>query len=310
MDVILPAGILAGVALAVLVVFLVLRFLVEGAGRLLRRRREPLLADRLAKHLAEVEAPTTLGERLDRRFERVVGRSSLGLRGAQGATAMLLVGVAAGVAVYLWREQEMLAAGAGLAAGVLLLGVFWLLHRRWQRRVQEQLPDTLHLLARSLRAGLTVDQSLGLIGTQGQQPLAGEFRRCSEHLKLGMTVPAALDMTGRRIDLPDFDLLVSLVALHRDTGGNLALLVDRLAATVRSRNHFRGQAAAVTALGRLTGFVLAIAPPVMVGLYGIIYPDYLTRLTATPQGLTALATALTLEVVGVLWLTWLLRIEY
>src|SRR5262249_55026333 len=156
----------------------------------------------------------------------------------------------------------------------------------------------------------TVDQSLALIGAQGQQPLAGEFRRCAEHLRLGMTVPAALEMTGRRIDLPDFDLLVSLVALHRETGGNLALLVDRLATAVRSRNHFRGHAIAVTALGRVTGLVLAMAPPLLMGLYGLIYPDYLSRLTATSQGLTALAIALVLEVVGVLWMAWLLRIDY
>jgi tight adherence protein B len=184
------------------------------------------------------------------------------------------------------------------------------MHRRWQSRVQEQLPDTFHLLARSLRAGLTVDQSLGLLGEQGPQPLAREFRRAAESLRLGATVPVALQMAGEAVRLPDFDLLVSLATMHRETGGNLALLVDRLGNAVRSRNHFRGHALAVTALGRLTGLVLAIAPFVLMGFYWTIYPDYLTRLTSTQQGLNALGIALALEVAGVAWLAWLLRIEY
>lgn len=125
-----------------------------------------------------------------------------------------------------------------------------------------------------------------------------------------MTIPAALDMTVRRIDLADFDLLTALVTLHRDTGGNLALLADRLATAVRSRNLFRGHVASVTALGRITGTCLAAAPPLLMLLYWFLYPDYIIRLTQTSQGITALCTAAALEVVGVIWLTWLLRIEY
>src|SRR5262249_35140805 len=160
--------------------------------------------------------------------------------GVQGAAALLLVGVVAGVSVYLWQANELLAAFAAITAMGVLLLVFALLHRRWQARVQEQLPDTFHLLARSLRARLTVDQSLGLIGERGPKPLGKEFRRCADSLRLGMTVPAALEMAGRTVNLPDFNLLVTLATLHRETGGNLAMLVDRLGNAVRSRNHFRG----------------------------------------------------------------------
>jgi tight adherence protein B len=309
MNLILPAAVAASVALCVLLVLLAARFVVESLGRLVKRR-EPLLAERLAEHLAAVQPPRTLGDRLDRGFERVVGRSSLGLSGTQGAMALVLAGVAAGVAVWLWRPDERLAVAAALAGGVLVLLVFWVMHRLWQRRIQEQLPDTFHLLARSLRAGLTVDQSVAMVGAQGEKPLAGEFKRCAEHLRLGTTVTAALAMTGRRISLSDFDLLVSLVGLHRETGGNLALLIDRLSATVRSRNLFRGHLAAVTGLSRLTGLFLAAAPPVLLLMYWLVYPDYITRMLASPQGLLALGTALALEVVGVLWLIWILRIDY
>jgi tight adherence protein B len=298
------------VATAVFVFFVTARWALERLASFFRRREEPLLAERLQQYLAAVRPPGTLGERLDRAFERIVGRSALGLDGLQGAAALLLVGVTAGVSTYLAWPSEILAALAVVCAMGALLLFFGGMHRRWQSQVQQQLPDTFHLLARSLRAGLTVDQSLALIGEQGPQPLAREFRRAAESLRLGATVPAALRMAARSVRLPDFDLLVSLATMHRETGGNLALLVDRLGNAVRSRNHFRGHALAVTALGRVTGLVLAMAPMVLMGFYYTIYPDYLAKLTSTQQGLNALMMALGLEVVGVLWLAWLLRIDY
>jgi tight adherence protein B len=306
-----PTGIvLAGVAGTVFVLFLVGRFLVESLHRWLWPTRPASLTDRLEERLAAVQLPTTLCDRLDRSFERLVSRSSLNMTTTQAAATLLLAAASMGSIVVLWRGADWLALAAMLATVLLVLLGFWWLHQSWQRKVQDQLPDTFHLLSRSLRAGLTVDQSVALIGSQGTQPLATEFKRCSEHLKLGMTVPAALSMTGARIDLPDFDLLVALVTVHRDTGGNLPLLVDRLASTVRSRNHFRGHVGAVTALGRLTGSCLAAAPPVLMLIHWLLDPAYLTRLTRTGQGLTALGTAVVLEVVGVVWMVWLLRIDY
>lgn len=306
----LSVAVVIGVALALFVVFLPLRFLAERLGRWLRRKHDPLLVERLSEHLAALEAPRTLGDRLDRFFQRLVGRSSLELNPGQAGGYLALAAVVAGGGVYLWRENLVFAAGAALAALLLLLTYFALMHWLWQRQVQEELPDTLHLLARSLRAGLTVDQAVAMIALRGQQPLAGEFKRCAEHLQLGLTVPAAFRMTATRVGLTDFDLLVSLVVLHRQTGGNLALLVDRLATTIRSRNQFRGQIAAVTALGRLSGFTLAAAAPMFVVLYYFLYPDYLSRLIESQQGLTALLAAGVLEVIGVTWLLWLLRVDY
>jgi tight adherence protein B len=306
----LSLAVLASAALAFLVVFFVVRALVDAVRRGRARRRDALIADDLDRHLAALRPPTSVGEAMDRWFERVVGRSELALSATQAVAYLVLSGIVVGAGLWLWRERVELSIAGGLAAMVLLLSLFWVLHWRWRRKVQEQLPDTFHLMARSLRAGLTVDQSIKLIGDQGEQPLAAEFRRTSEHLQLGLTVPAAFRMTAARLGLPDFDLLVSLIVMHRQTGGNLALLVDRLAQTVRSRNQFRGQVAAVTALGRLSGFFIALAAPGFVVLYWFMYPDFVARLTQSQQGMTALATALVLEVVGVAWLLWLLRVDY
>ena len=310
MDVILPLGFAAGVALAVFLVLVTLRALFAGVAWLFRPRHQPVLAAKLGEYLANTQESDSLGGQFDRAFERMVGRGPFGLTAAQGVASLLLIATTVGATVYLVRPNEGMAVSAAIVALLVTLVVYWFTHRRWQNRLREQLPDAFYLMARSLRAGLTVDQSIALLGEQGQQPLAAEFQRCADTLRLGATVPAALEMTARRVGLADFELFVSLVGLHRESGGNLALLVDRLANAVRSRNHFRGHAVAVTALGRLTGVVLASAPFALLVFYWFVYPDYLTRLTTTSPGLTALAIAMTLEAIGVVWLLWLLRIEY
>ena len=310
MDALLPLGLAAGVALGVFLVLMALQGFLAGLAWLFGPRQQPVLASKLGEYLAAAQEESTLGGLLDRGFERMVSRGPFGFTALQGIASLMLAAVAVGATVYLLQPNEVLAITLATLAVVVMLLLYWFTHRRWQNQLREQLPDAIHLLARSLRAGLTVDQSIALLGEQGQQPLASEFHRCAEILRLGATVPTALERTARRVGLPDFDLFVSLVALHRESGGNLALLMDRLAHAVRSRNLFRGHAVAVTALGRLTGVVLASAPFALLIFYWFVYPDYLTRLTTTAAGLTALAIALLLEAIGVVWLLWLLRIEY
>lgn len=307
---VLTLVIFVGGGLAFLLLFLLVRTLLEASRKLFAPKQDTLIAESLSKHLSALSPAQTLGESIDRWFERIVGRSELAMSPSLAVGYLLLVGVLVGTALFMWQEKMELALAGAIAGMLLLLLFFWVMHWRWKRKVQEQLPDTFHLMARSLRAGLTVDQSVELIATQGQQPLAAEFKRCSEHLKLGLTVPSAFRMTADRLQLPDFGLLVSLIVMHRQTGGNLALLVDRLAMTIRSRNQFRGQVAAVTALGRLSGFFIALGAPMFLVFYWFLYPDYLIRLTESPQGMTALVTAGILEVVGVTWLLWLLRVDY
>jgi len=299
------------VTAGVLLLFLLLRWLGGALWRRFFRRpaKEPSVMENLPAHLEALQPPRTLADRLDRSFARTVGRSTLNLTTIQAVGWLLVAGVVAGGALYLWREELWLACVGFFAAILLTVVFFMLMHRFWMHQVQEQLPDLFYLLARSLRAGLTLEQSLSLIAVQGQKPLADEFRRCSEHLQLGLTMPAALRMTADRIALDDFNLLVALLTIHRQTGGNLALLLDRVAATVRARNQFRGHVRAVTALGRLSGFFLSVAAPFLMVLYWILYPDYLKRLTEGPQGVTALVAALVLEVVGVVWLLLLLRVD-
>jgi tight adherence protein B len=171
------------------------------------------------------------------------------------------------------------------------------------------MPDTIYMLARSLRAGMSLEQAIELIGRQGMKPLANEFQRAHAQIELGLTVPAALQLSADRLGLLDFSSFVSLVTLHHNTGGNLAVLLDRLAANIRDHNQFRNHFLAATALGRTTAIFLAGAAPALLLAYAIFQPDFAMAFFQSTGGWITLGVILTLEIIGGLWLFQLLRYD-
>ncbi|MER3414824.1 MAG: hypothetical protein C4297_01230 [Gemmataceae bacterium] len=301
-----PILVVALTTIGALAILFVVRDLWEHA-----RNKEPAEPDTqsLLQQLEEMRRPPTLARRLDRGFEYLIHATALPLQADHALGLMALAGSAGALAMYLWQET-LPAAATGLVVGLAVPMLLFLgLRGRWQRQVQEELPDVFFSFARALRAGLTVEQSIALLGQQGG-PLAGEFRRCAEHLELGLSAPTALQTVAERLRLPDFNFFVSLVTLHRTTGGNLALLVDRLAASCRDRNQYRGYFRAATALGRLSAAFLALAVPGVVALYWITDPSYAARFFESSLGMTLLGSALLLELVGGLWMYFLLKVEY
>jgi tight adherence protein B len=302
--------VVAGVAAAV---FLLSFVLINGALERRRRREEQRLHGRETDSessgvLARALPTRAPGE--DRGFRRMVVRTGLEVGPAQALALILLTGVVLGAGLYLWREQLWLG-GLGLAVGCgAVLGIFAILQARHQRLLQNQLPDTYYLLARSLRAGLSLEQAIALTGEEGLRPLADEFRRCAAQVQLGLTVPAALQLTARRLQLLDFNAFVSTVSMYQATGGNLPLLLDRLAAATRDRNQFRNYFLAATALGRATAVALALAAPALVLAYAIFQPSFAVPFFQSRAGLTTLGIGLGLELIGAFWLYKLLSLEY
>ncbi len=149
-----------------------------------------------------------------------------------------------------------------------------------------------------------------MVGKRGNQPLAGQFRLCAEQVALGLPVAAAIERAANRIRLPDFDVLVTLLKLHRETGGNLTLLLERIAASARDRNQFRLQVRASTSLSRITATFIGGVVPALLLYYLIVRPDYVYNFMVSPEGGIALLVTIVLELVGVIWIVWLLRTNY
>lgn len=301
--------VLALVAASVFLVFLLGRGLVDASQS--RKRRRGGDDDGISiLPIADPYNSTTVTGRFDRRFDDLVAQTGLGITTTQALGILALCAVVLGAIPIVVRNDWFMAA-MGVLVGVLLpvaiFAVFRLQHR-W--KVQNQLPDAFFLIARSLRAGLTIEQAMATVADYGAQPLAGEFRRVVDQTSLGLSVPVAVQGMARRIDLPDFDAFVTAVTLHRTVGGNLAQLTERVATASRDRTLFRGYFRAATALARITGFAIALAPILLLVGYSIWQPDFIERFTSSVLGMRLLITAAILEVVGAIWMFSLLRVDY
>lgn len=310
MTIYLLAGAVAGFVLAII---LVVRDVLERRRAYWEQRWQNTEDETEGNTLARLAAgnrPRGPAERLDDSFTAMIRRTGLNLSPEQAVAVMLLFGVLVAAALVLYRDNYWFIA-VGLLLGMMVpLAYFLVMQSRWRRRLQDQLPDAFFLLARSLRAGLSLEQAVTLMGDHGVKPLADEFKRVSEQTRLGLNVTAALQRMAERIRLTDLNIFVSVVTLHRNVGGNLALLLDRVAAHTRDRNLFRGQFQAATALGRATGLFISAAAPILLLVYGVLEPEYLIKFARSPGGLIALAVAGLLQIVGALWIFYLLRVDY
>ena len=219
--------------------------------------------------------PTGARSRFDTWFETAVRRSGLDASPAGVVAVMLLTATVLGAGLYFWKGQLGLV-GLGIVVGVSVpLAAVAIAHRRYRWRLQEQLPDAYRMLAGSVRAGETLEQAIDFYAERGIKPLAEEFSHCSGLIRLGMSPLAALQSTSPRIRLMDFDLLVSTIGLYTQTGGNLVLLMERLAESVRDRNQFLGQFYAATAQSRIVALAIGSAAPLILIVYALSEPEHI-----------------------------------
>jgi len=226
--------------------------------------------------------------------------------GLQWAPSHLLVAMAVGAVVggflgYLLQPLGFVLLGVVAFAFVLGgLPYFYVRHKRNSRlkELEEQLPEALDFLARSMRAGHAFSISLEMIGTEMPDPMGQEFRALFAEHNLGAPIEVAMANFGKRVPLLDVRLFISSVALQRQTGGNLSEVLTRLAFLIRERFRLRGQVKAASAHGRLTSAVLTILPIVMIFLLTFVAPDYLPTMLKDPDGKYMIIAAVIFQVLG------------
>ncbi len=247
--------------------------------------------------------------RFDVWFETAVRQSSLQASPIGVIAVMMLLATALGGGLFLWKGQLSLAALGVVVGFAVPLAVVANSHRRYRRQLQNQLPDAFRMIAGSVRAGQTLEQAVAFYGQRGVKPLADEFSYCAGLMQLGMGPAAALKSTAARVRLLDFDLLVSTVGLYTQTGGNLILLLERLADSVRDRNQFRGQFAASTAQSRIVAIAIGSAAPLLLLVYALVEPEHVQAFFRSSSGWMLLVGCAVLEIIGVIWLWRLLKFD-
>lgn len=187
---------------------------------------------------------------------------------------------------------------AGVAVASLPTVYLFVLRSRRMMKFEELLPDTIDLMGRALRAGHTISSSIEMVASEGSEPVASEFRRVFEQQNFGLPLREAMLGLADRVPLPDVSFLVTAILVQKETGGNLAEVLDKTAVVIRERFRLRGQLRVYTAQGRLTGWILAGMPFVMFVLLNLANPDYMKIMFTDPAGRVLMYAGLVLMVVG------------
>lgn len=255
-------------------------------------------------------APTSISETLDQRFRHLIYQSGLDLSPLPAWLLMLCVGLAAGGAVFLWRDDLLLAVLAFLVGFGAPLLVYRQVRARRLTQFREQLPEAMELMSRSVRAGETLDQALDNVGRQTAEPAGLEFRRVARQVEMGLAVPAAMGSLVRRVPLTELRILSTALTVQRRTGGNLGETLDRLASVIRDRLSYQRQFLAATGASRVATLLIALTGPLVFAYMLVFQPDYIGQFFQLAGGYTMLATAVVLQVVGLAWIVSLLRSNY
>lgn len=264
----------------------------------------------IRKELLPQPTAKSWGTQIDESFERAVDRSGIDVSAGTWLAITLLLGIFLAGLAYLWRSNVLISVISGLMGVLILMGYVIISQASWRRGIQKSLPDAYFLISRSLRAGLPLENAIAYYAQQSKNSLSDELRRCVAQIKLGLPIGVALVGVAERIKLQDFDVFVSTVRLHRTIGGNLPMLLDRLAAGVRDRNLFRSQFLAQTALGRITAIFLALAAPALTIGYLLWEPEHVQAFMRNPNGWIILTVCFVLEIIGAILLWRVLKIDY
>ncbi|MEA3277441.1 MAG: type II secretion system F family protein, partial [Pseudomonadota bacterium] len=202
--------------------------------------------------------------------------------------------------------------GTLLISALGLVAPFLLLKRKRERRLakfEEQLPDALTIAARALRAGLPFTEALHLVSEEMQEPISKEFGAVFTEINYGGDVRSALLGILERVPSVAVMAMVSSILIQRETGGNLAEILDKISGVVRQRFRFQRTLRTLTAEGRLSAWILSLLPFFMVSALALINPDFVPMLTKDPSGREMVLAAFALMVLGILWLRRIVRID-
>jgi len=198
-----------------------------------------------------------------------------------------------------------------LVLGFAAIPLINVLRARRQRLdgIEQQLPDALELMARAMRAGHAFPSTIQMVGQEIPDPIAQEFRITFDEVNYGVPIQDALLNLATRVPLTDLRFFVIAVSIQRQTGGNLAELLDKLASLIRARFKLLGTIRVLATEGRVSAWILSILPFVLVALLNLINPKFMSVLWNDPAGVITIWIGLTFMVVGIIWMWRIVKIR-
>lgn len=241
--------------------------------------------------------------------ERQLRAADVPVRPAEMILGHLAATVVVPIAVLVVTQS----APKAIVAFVVLIGggpyVLRFLVKRRRKRFEAQLPDALTSLSGSLRAGRSVGQAMEAISRQVPDPMGRELRKVVAEVRLGRTLHATLNDAAERVGSDDFRWAVLAMQIQSEVGGNLAELLDQVAATMRDRSRMKGEVKALTAEGRASAMMLVVMVPALGMVMAVMNPTYMTPMFTTTTGRIMLGISLVMVSGGYAWMNSMVKID-
>lgn len=191
---------------------------------------------------------------------------------------------------------------AAIAAGAAVAPFIYLYIQREVRfrKFSALLPEAVDLMSRGLRAGHSISAVLEMVGNEIAEPIGAEFRALQGEQSLGLPIRESMANLVDRVPIDDLRFLATAILLQKESGGNLAQILDKTSMVIRERARLRGQLQIYTAQGRITGYILGAAPFLMFGIISMVNHDYEKTLFSDPFGLKMVYFGLGMMVIGIL----------
>ncbi len=226
--------------------------------------------------------------------------------------SLLLAGALMAVSVAASRVLH----GSALFMGLAMLatlggGMYYLRYRAAQRivAIENQLPDALDLMVRALQSGHAFVSALQITASESRAPMADELRKVFDEIQLGLGVPSALQHLASRIDSKEIRYFVVAVLIQNETGGNLADVLRKTATLIRERQKIAGVVRVLSAEGRISAWILSVMPFLLAFFLYLINPEFVSALWKDPMGLAMLGVSLGLMLLGIFWMSRMVRIK-
>ncbi|MFH1746238.1 MAG: type II secretion system F family protein [Planctomycetota bacterium] len=250
-----------------------------------------------------VEATGVLAKALTKfgftqRFQRALDQANLPWGAAQ--IMVRLSAIAIGVLVVMLMLRTPLLGALAIAAATYVIPILYLFRRRKKRlnKLVDQLPDVFELLGQALRAGHSLASGMQLVSKEMPDPAGTEFGRVFHEQNLGLKLEDALRNMAERVDMLDVRFFVTAVLIQRQTGGDLAEVLDKIGTVIRERVKLFGTVQALTAEGRLSGYVLLALPVVVFVAMLQVNREYAMLLLTDPAGKMMLTVAIVMQLMG------------
>jgi tight adherence protein B len=216
-------------------------------------------------------------EALNQRFGKMIEKAAVKWRAPEFAALVYIAFIGSGGVGYLYSGPLMAAvfAAVGVSLPFLWLKVCFM---RRMSAMNNQMLDTLILLSNAIKAGYSLLQAMDMISKESPPPMGEEFKRIIREVAFGVPVEEALNAFKERIPSEDLDLMVTVVLIQRQIGGNLSEILDKIAHTIRERIRIRGQISTLTAQGKISGSIIAGMPIGLIGVLNYINPGYISLL--------------------------------